>query len=347
MVRSKLFIMLIFIVTISQFASANEMNVVKQGRMLQKTGQYEKALKLYKNSLRKKPSVQVCIEAGSLLGKMHRYRSAESLLNVALKDFPENTSLMNLLALIKMRKGEKKDAISLWNKVIEFNPGNKFARKWLKKSSGKVIHNKGISTKNNSKTKKPTKEYIPSPEGVYKVSRALSKKEQEKLAVKLYKQMMDLDKWDVDEFIRLHKQVIEQCPDTAQAQESCWRLSNLYLMADDPPDFQAIIDVLEHLLKEYPDSPLMPDAKNRLLIAYQKNGQNDKVVELYDELFTKDPNPPDDKIFMARALEFAEALEKVGKTDEANKWYEKIVAKDNGRDMLEARVAKDRLANGR
>lgn len=340
--KLKLLIIVLLMTCAFQTVNAAPDDIVKKGRLLQKAGKYDEALKTYKKSLKRKPSIQVYVEAGSLLGKMHKYRSAEAVLNLALKDFPENTSLMNLLALIKMRKGDKKNAIKLWNQVIEFNPNNAFAKKWLKKSSGekKPVANKSKKEEEEDQTEI----YSPSPTGVYNPSRALSKVEQQKLATKLYKEMLDVDKWDIDEFIRLHKQVVEQCPDTDQAQESCWRLSNLYLLAEDPPNFQEIVNVLEYLLKEYPDSPLMPDAKNRLLLSYQKLGESGKVVELYKELFTKDPDPADDKIFMVRALEFAQALEAEGKTGEADKWYQKIIEKDNGRDMLEARVAKDKLS---
>ncbi len=155
--------------------------------------------------------------------------------------------------------------------------------------------------------------------------------------------MMALEKWELDSFKALHREVIEKCPTTGQAEESCWRLSNLYLLAEEPPDHQAAIEVLEHLVKTYPDSPLLPDVKNRLIISYQKTGQNDKVVSLYQELFTVDPNPKNDKIFMVRALEFADALAATGRDADAQLWYQKILEKDDGRDMLEARVARQRL----
>jgi tetratricopeptide (TPR) repeat protein len=118
------------------------------------------------------------------------------------------------------------------------------------------------------------------------------------------------------------------------------------MLGEDPPDFQSVIEVLEHLLKQYPDTPLLPDAKNRLLIACQQTNQMDKVVAIYEELFTRDPEPADDKTFMVRALEFGDALSAVGRAAEAQEWYQKILVRDDGKDSLEARVAKERLAGG-
>jgi hypothetical protein len=63
--------------------------------------------------------------------------------------------------------------------------------------------------------------------------RKLSSKEQEELARQLYETMVKTDKWDTESFIKLHGRVIEECPDTQKAQESLWRLSNLYLLADE------------------------------------------------------------------------------------------------------------------
>ena len=310
--------------------------VVQKGKKLQREKRYEEALSLYKESLTANPSIEVYKEAGSLLGKLQKYGSAEKVLAKALTDFPGNTSLMNLLGLIKLRKGDKAGAISKWEEVLKLDENNKFAQSWLSRTKITSSDSSGqsLSASNESST---------STSGVFKVSHELSKEEQKKLAVDIYKEMMDLDKWEIDEFIRLHRKVIEKCPDTDQAEESCWRLSNLHILAESPSNYQGAIDVLEHLLSKYPETPIMPDAKNRLTIAYRKTGQFDKVVELYEELFQLDPEPIDDKVFMVRALEFAEALVAVGRTEDAIAWYSKVIEKAGDDDSLEARVAKMKL----
>ncbi len=323
---------------------------LKMGKAMQQKQDFEGALKIYKESLKEKPSVEIYTEAVSLLGKLQKYESAETVLNKALQDFPNNTSLLNLLALIQFRKGDKPAAKSTWEKVLVLDKGNSFAKQWIGKF-GKTEAAEVTSTSPDSGEKSANEEektfvddYSGSMTGAYKVSHELSIDDQKVLAKNLYTQMMSLDKWEIEEFIRMHRKVIEKCPDTDQAEESCWRLSNLYLLAVDPPDLQGVIDVLEHLLKTYPQTPLRPDAKNRLLVTCQRAGQFDKVVSLYEELFTLDPDPQDDKMFMVRCLEFGNALIAVGRRDDAANLFRKILEKDGERNSLEARVAKKKLA---
>jgi tetratricopeptide (TPR) repeat protein len=325
-------------ISVSSLASLPSLasDIVQKGKKLQSEKRYEEALKLYKESLKANPSVGVYKEAGSLLGKLQKYASAERVLGKALTDFPGNTSLMNLLGLIKLRKGDKAGAISKWEEVLKLDGNNKFAKSWLtrtKKDASKA--GTGQDYVDDSSSKSST--------GVFKVSHELGKEEQAKLAAETYKEMVDLDKWEIDEFIRLHKRVIEKCPDTDQAEESCWRLSNLYVYAESPENYQGAIDVLEHLLTKYPNTPLLPDAKNRLIIAYRKTEQSDKVVELYEELFRLDPEPIDNKVFMVRALEFADALAKTGRTEDARGWYETVLEKAGNNNSLEAKVARKKL----
>lgn len=317
-------------------------DVIKRGRALQGARQFEAAFKLYREALIASPTEDLYVEAASLLGKLQKYDNAEELLEKGLKSYPKSVSLMNLKGLIFLRKGDKEGAGKVLEKVLLLEADNSFAKKWL------ATINKGNAMPMNE-TDAETSTSVSDEDffvgsGEYKPSSTLSKDEQIALAVKLYKEMMELGKWEIDSFISLHRQVIEKCPLSHQAEESCWRLSNLYLLGQDPPDYNNVIQVLEHLLKQYPDTELMPDAKNRLLMSYQQTGQADRVVALYEELFTKDPDPEDAKVFMARALEFGDALAKLGRTDEANAWYQKVIEKDNGRNEIEARAATARLS---
>jgi tetratricopeptide (TPR) repeat protein len=324
---------------------------LRMGKTMQQKQNFEGALKIYKESLKEKPSVEIYTEAVSLLGKLQKYESAEAVLNKALQDFPNNTSLLNLLALIQFRKGDKPAAKNTWEKVLVLDKGNAFAKQWIGKTNEPGSEKPEVITAQNSnepgdedQSASYVDDYSGSMTGAYKVSHELSVDDQKVLAKNLYTQMMSLEKWEIEDFIRLHRKVIEKCPDTDQAEESCWRLSNLYLLAVDPADLQGVIDVLEHLLKTYPQTPLRPDAKNRLLVTCQRAGQFDKVVTLYEELFTLDPEPQDDKMFMVRCLEFGNALLAVGRRDDAVNWFRKIIEIDGEKNSLEARVAKRKLA---
>ncbi len=325
---------------------------IKKGRALQSAKKFDEALQLYKTALKETPSEDLYVEAASLLGKLQKYDNAETILGKGIETYPESLSIKNLMGLIKFRKGDKDGSKKVFEEVLSKDPKNSFAQKWLESvNKGEDGGNEAVSVASGTETLPSTADdsttaYNPSPDGAYTVSSTLSKEEQKTLAVKLYTEMTTLEKWELEQFKELHKQVIEQCPLTDQAQESCWRLSNLYLLGEDPPDYNNVIAVLEHLLKQYPDTQLMPDAKNRLMVACQRSGQNEKLVALYEELFTRDPEPADEKVFMVRALEFADALTAIGRTADAQAWYQKVIEKDDGRDQIEARAAKARLGGG-
>ena len=315
--------------------------IVKKGRALQSAKKYDEAQELYLNALKPDSSEELYVEAASFLGKVQRYDAAEDVLEKGLVAHPQSTSLMNLHGLIKHRKGDNEAAAKIFETVLSKDAENSFAKKWLETvKSGVSVSGSETQSGDDSDS---ARSYNPSPSGVYQVSTALGKDEQLKLAVELYKEMMELEKWELDRFIELHKQVIERCPLTDQAEESCWRLSNLYMLGQDPPDLDNVIAVLEHLLKQYPETELLPDAKNRLMMAYQKAGRMNELVGLYEELFKRDPDPEDDQTFMVRALEFGNALTAVGRTADAAVWYQKVIERDNNRNSLEARAARTHL----
>jgi tetratricopeptide (TPR) repeat protein len=330
---------LLFCCCFSSLQASDE--IIKKGRALQNAKKYDEAQELYLNAIKPDSSEDLYVEAASFLGKVQRYEVAESVLERGLKAYPESTSLMNLQGLIKHRKGDNDAATKMFEAVLARDAENSFAKKWLETvKSGAPVSGSETQSGEDSDS---TSSYSPSPSGVYQVSASLGKEEQLKLAVELYKEMMELEKWELDRFIELHKQVIERCPLTDQAEESCWRLSNLYMLGQDPPDFDNVIAVLEHLLKQYPETELLPDAKNRLMMAYQRTGRMNELVGLYEELFTRDPEPEDDQTFMVRALEFGNALTAVGRGADAALWYQKVIERDNNRNSLEARAARARL----
>jgi len=314
---------------------------LKECRALEQAGRFEEALAKYQSLIQAAPSEELYRETGSLLGKLQRYDEADALLKKALEAFPKSTSLMNLQALIAYRRGQTQEARTIWNGVLALDPDNGFARDWLSKLGKPAAQASGTAA--------PDVPVAASASGTDEAGPAapapgasLSPEEQQKLAKKLYQEMYALDKWETVRFEELHRQVIDKCPATEEAIESCWRLSNLYLMADDKPRYDDVIQVLEHLIAKYPTSPIIPDAKNRLMLAYKEGGHPDKLVVMYQELFKLNPNP-DDRMFMIWGLEYADALAATGKTTEANTLYEQVIERDGGKDQLEARVARERL----
>lgn len=279
-----------------------------------------------------------------------KYKECEELLDKAVVTYPDSLRIKNALGQAKYQNGKLSEASSIFSQVLGKDSENTYAKTMLEKirkeklaqaSPVSVAQNEtdteDFSNEDFSGSKKAS-----SGTATFNVSNELPQAEQEALAKKCYDEMVSLDKWATADFIRLHTQVIEKCPLTDRAQESCWRLSNLYMLGVEPAEYENAIAVLEHLLKQYPDTPLMPDAKNRMLVVCQKIGDYTKVIKLYEELWQKDPEP-DTKTYMIRALEYGNALAEAGKTEEATKWYNKVLEKDEGKNALEARAARKKL----
>lgn len=154
---------------------------------------------------------------------------------------------------------------------------------------------------------------------------ALSPEEQSLRAEALYRQLIDADSQDFPAIIRLLNEVIEQCPDTDRAQESVWRLANLYLMAYDKPDYPKVIELMRYLLARYPTSPLIPHAKQRLLRAYEDTGNYDGARVLYEEALSLNPELEKQPGHAAFLLGYAKALAATGQTGQARLRYQRVV----------------------
>ena len=330
--------------------AADDTLVIKKARELQLAKKYDEAIKLYEANIKNKASERLYVDYAALLINLKKYKECDEMLTKATVFYPDSLRIKNALGMAKYKNGDLSSASSNFSHVLSKDPENKYAKTMLETiRKEKVAANSPIGDLNKAKddiaVADENSDYSDTSFGggvVFNVSDKLSLEEQQELAKKLYKQMVELDENALTDFINLHKQVIEKCPKTDQAQESCWRLSNLYFMGYQPPDFEGCKACLEHLLKQYPDTPLLPDAKNRLIICYQKTDDSNGVCRLYEELFQKDPEP-EDKTFMIRALEYANALSDAGRADEARAWYTKVLEKDNGKNSLQARAARRKL----
>jgi outer membrane protein assembly factor BamD (BamD/ComL family) len=70
---------------------------------------------------------------------------------------------------------------------------------------------------------------------------------------------------DAAEKEKLYLRLIEECPETEDAEEAYWALSNLYLDGFDEPKEDEARKVLEQFLARYPSSLWAPHVKSRLL----------------------------------------------------------------------------------
>ena len=157
-----------------------------------------------------------------------------------------------------------------------------------------------------------------------KTPQKLSIEEQEKLAKDLFSIMIKTDNQDFKTFISLYERVIKECPDTEKAQISLWRLSNLYQFGMDKPDNKKVVELMGYLISRYPDSPLLPNAKQRLLRTYEDIGEMKKALELYEELFNANPDAMNDSRVAATMLGYAKALSATGNKRKALELYKKV-----------------------
>ena len=348
---------LIFAVAMCSFLAvganaADDAAVIRQARELQMAKKFDEAIKIYEDNIKNNASERLYVDYAALLINLKKYKECDEMLTKAVSIYPDSLRIKNALGMAKYKNGDLSGASSNFSHVLSKDPDNKYAKTMLE-----TIRKEKVAASS------PIGDLVKGAEDVadssdvdysavsfggamtFNVSDKLSLEEQQELAKKLYKEMMEIDNSELDSFISLHKQVIEKCPKTDQAQESCWKLSNVFFIGYQPADYESCKAVLEHLLKQYPDTPLMPDAKNRLIICCQKTDDYTSVCKLYEELFQKDPEPEDPVIFMIRALEYADALAGAGRVDEAKAWYTKVLEKDNNSNSIQARAARRKLEN--
>jgi outer membrane protein assembly factor BamD (BamD/ComL family) len=70
---------------------------------------------------------------------------------------------------------------------------------------------------------------------------------------------------DAEEKEKLCLRLIEECPQTEEAEEAYWTLSDLYLDGFAEPREDEARKILEQFLERYPSSPWALHAKSRLL----------------------------------------------------------------------------------
>lgn len=173
-------------------------------------------------------------------------------------------------------------------------------------------------------------------------------KQQQALATTLFAEIGATDRYDFERIEQLYLQVIRECPDTDQAEESYFRLSNLYRMGYDPPKYESLRLLLEEFLQLYPESEGAPEMRERLLRAYENSGRWEAVVALYQEIVPA--LPEDHPYLLVTHLDYARALEGAGERGRAFAIYEKVAAIASGKnahryDMsdLWLRAARDRI----
>jgi len=161
------------------------------------------------------------------------------------------------------------------------------------------------------------------------------------LAKALFDQIREADTYDLATIERLYHEVMEKCPETDQAQESYWRLSNLYLQAYDDPKYPEARALLERFLTRYPDSDGVPVVKRRLAYVYEEMKDWPKTVEIYSDLFAAPEVPAE--VVQEYGFSYAQALKSSGRGDEARTWYRRFLDAMQGQDDFRMRIAEEDL----
>jgi tetratricopeptide (TPR) repeat protein len=179
------------------------------------------------------------------------------------------------------------------------------------------------------------------PAGAAADAGAAAPQDPQALAKALFDQIQQADTYDLTTIERLYLEVMEKAPETDQAQESYWRLSNLYLQAYDDPKYPEARALLERFLARYPDSEGVPLVKRRLAFVYEEMKDWPKTVEIYSELFAA-PEVPAEAL-QEYGFSYAQALKNAGRVEEARVWYRRFLEAMQGQDDFRVRVAHEDL----
>lgn len=156
--------------------------------------------------------------------------------------------------------------------------------------------------------------------------------EQNTLAREIFDDISSLDRYDLEEIEMLYLQLIEEAPDTVEAELSYWYLSNMYIQAYSPSRYADAARLLEQYQQQYPDSSLLERhfptfakegitlVENRLLRLYLETEEWEKQAAIYDRIIP-DPAAPDPHMVEELFL-YAEAMKNVGRNEEAILGYQ-------------------------
>jgi tetratricopeptide (TPR) repeat protein len=192
----------------------------------------------------------------------------------------------------------------------------------------------------------------PQIEALLKKPAPLAQADQEDLARAIFKKMAAAaDNVQPEFFERYYKLVMDKCPDTDRAHESYWRLTNLYSQAYDEPKNEEIVRILEQFLaryqtstvvsmKKYPDEMLVFSPIRSLHQAYEALGRYEKITAYYDKVSTREA-----EFSVYDYFDYASALDKTNRLQDAVAYYEKFLKKSAGSDDMDfmREIAQDRI----
>ncbi len=168
---------------------------------------------------------------------------------------------------------------------------------------------------------------------------------QAKLASELYDEMARTETWNVEVFKKNHRRVIDECPDTKWAIESCWRLSNLLLTGQHDPDREEAVRLMEHALERYPANNWEERFATRLINLLMEMQDYPKLRQFCEKRLTKTDLSDEKRVVLN--LRAGVASENLKDRKAAIDFFQQVIALDGNQGSVSVRAAKkhlDRLA---
>lgn len=126
----------------------------------------------------------------------------------------------------------------------------------------------------------------------------------------------------LDEMIGLYQQIINDCPDVPLAQESSWRLIEMYFRDFNPPKKDEALSLFAQFKSRYPGSPLGNAVEGAITRALYLNGAWTDLLALTAPVAQQDPAKLESPL---PVYYYAEAKYQLKDLKEAGKGYEIIV----------------------
>jgi len=178
-----------------------------------------------------------------------------------------------------------------------------------------------------NKTQKGMNDSIPKPTLQKKVK--LSKEEQQKKAIKVFYHIFELSRskkraGNLKQIIALYTEIINCYPDVPLAQETYWRLIEMFFREFNPPKKDEALRLYKEYKNRYPYSPLRGKVKGTMIrLLYLNKYWNELLV--FTSFCTKDFNNPKKLKSPLPMFYYSEAKFRLNDLKEAFRGYEVIV----------------------
>ncbi len=152
----------------------------------------------------------------------------------------------------KMKKYDRGDA--LLQKALEKFPTNQALAKLAALFRSRTGRDSAVTVAVSSEPSSSTEEvFEPLPEG-----------QQASAAVEIILELQKTDPREIAVHEKALQQIIFTCPASEYSPEACWKLANLYLYADNQPDYQKALPMLDKIVSDYPDSSVAGSSLTRM-----------------------------------------------------------------------------------